>query len=144
MLCSNGKVYSFSHLREDVFADYTDGFSFGTAVYLSLSNRSQKNLTDIFEEYSDVENGFTKTRIPLKNVFETPPVSRSQAKRIGSRLEQFKDVEIDFDDIAYLGQGFAHEIFFVFANAHPEIKLTPLNTNETVKKMISHVSPRQQ
>ncbi len=142
ILCSDHKIFSFNKYSEQMLADIKNETEFGTWVCLALSNSSQKRLFDIFNEYSDVDNGFTKTRIPLKNIFETAPVSRSQAKRIGSRLEQFKEVEIDFDGIEYLGQGFAHEMFFVFAYAHPEIKLTPLNMNKTVETMYLHTKAK--
>ena len=140
LVWSDGKAYSFNKYYEEAMADTDEKFDFGTAVYLALSNSSEKQLTDVFDEYSDTENGFVKTRIPLKNIFETAPISRSQAKRLGSRLEEFREAELDFDGIEYIGQGFAHEMFCVFANAHPEIKLTPLNMSENVKKMYRHVT----
>lgn len=140
LLYSDKKVFSFNKFQECSFSDIEKEFSFSTLVNLSLSNSSKKQIADVFDEYSDVDNGFIKTRIPLKNIFESSPVSRSQAKRLGNRLEQFKEVEIDFDGIDFIGQGFAHEIFFVFANAHPDIKLTPLNMNEDVQKMYRHVT----
>jgi len=143
LLCSDKKMFSINRFYEEVFTNINNEFPFSTGVYLSLSNSSQKNITNVFDEYSDVDNGFVKTRIPLKNLFETSPVSRSQAKRIGSRLEQFKEVELDFEGVEYMGQGFAHEIFYVFANSHPAINLVPLNMNATVEKMYRHVSAPQ-
>ncbi len=140
LICSDHKIFGFNKYSEQMLADIKKECDFGTWVYLSLSNTSQKQIADIFNEYSDVDSGFTKTRIPLKNIFESSPISRSQAKRIGSRLEQFKEVEIDFDGIDYMGQGFAHELFFVFANAHPEIKLIPINMNTAVGNMYLHVT----
>lgn len=49
--------------------------------------------------FSDVDGGFTKTNIPVKNVFETYPVSRSQAKRLCHRFDKFREIELDFDGI---------------------------------------------
>ena len=80
-----------------------------------------------------------KTGIPLKNIFATSPVSRSQAKRICNRLDSFQEVIVDFEDISWMGQGFAHQLFVVFANNHPEITITPINMNEDVAKMYKHV-----
>jgi len=76
----------------------------------------------------------------LKNIYETYPVSRSQAKRLVYRFEKFEEVVLDFNEIPSLGQGFAHEIFVVFKKAHPNTKLTPINGNENVMKMINHVT----
>ena len=111
----------------------------GTCVMMELSNFTQKNARDIFDLYADVDGGFTKTRIPLKNMFDSSPVSRSQAKRVCHRLENFKEVILDFEDLEWMGQGFAHQIFVVFQNAHPDILLPPVNMNEAVTKMYQHV-----
>lgn len=81
-----------------------------------------------------------KITLYINNMFETLPVSRAQAKSICENLEQFSEVELDFDGVNFVGQGFAHQIFFVFANAHPEIKLTPINMNDNVRKMYVHVT----
>ena len=51
----------------------------------------------------------------------------------------FKEVELDFEGIDEIGQGFAHEIFVVFQNQHPEVSLLPLNMSPDVEKMIQHV-----
>jgi hypothetical protein len=63
-------------------------------------------------------------------------VSRSQAKRVANRFERFKRVELDFTGIEEIGQAFADEMFRVFATAHPEIRITPLNTGPAVAQMI--------
>ena len=51
----------------------------------------------------------------------------------------FKEVELDFEGIDEIGQGFAHEIFVVFQNLHPEVSLLPLNMSPDVVYMIQHV-----
>ncbi|MBQ9886880.1 MAG: STAS-like domain-containing protein [Lachnospiraceae bacterium] len=111
----------------------------GTIILMELSNFSKKNLEEVFDMFSTVDGGFAKTRIPIKNIFETYPVSRSQAKRLCQRFEKFKEIELDFDEIDDIGQGFAHEIFVVFQRNNPEIKLIPVNANTSVEKMIKHV-----
>ncbi len=140
LIYSDKKVFTFNKYRESTLSDIEKDYPFGTVVELTLSNSSKKQLIDVFNTFSDVDNGFTRTNIPMKNIFDSSPISRSQAKRLVSRLEQFKEVEIDFDGIDFMAQGFAHEIFCVFANAHPEIKLIPLNMNENVRKMYRHVT----
>ena len=106
---------------------------------MSLSNYSNKDPKEIFDLYANDDGNFTKTRIPIKNIFETSPVSRSQAKRVYNRLEKFKEIILDFESVPWIGQGFAHQIFVVFANAHPDITLIPINMNEDVTKMYNHV-----
>lgn len=87
----------------------------------------------------NTEGEFIKTRIPLKDIFDLTPMSRSQAKRVCNRLENFKEVIVDFEEVSWIGQGFAHQLFVVFAKSHPEIVITPVNMNEDVTKMYHHV-----
>lgn len=79
------------------------------------------------------------TRLPLKHFFALAPVSRSQAKRICNRLEQFQEVILDFEAPEWIGQGFAHQLFVMYQNQHPTVKLRPVHMNESVAKMYHHV-----
>ena len=90
--------------------------------------------------FTDMDGGFNRTRIPIKNFFDMFPVSRSQAKRLCQRFENFNIVELDFSDIPEIGQGFAHEIFVVFQNDHQNVKLNVINASREVQRMIYHVT----
>lgn len=111
----------------------------GTLIFMELSNFSNKILREVFDMFADADGGFSRTHIPIKNIYELYPVSRSQAKRLCHRFDKFKEVELDFRGITEIGQGFAHELFVVFQNAHPDVKLIPVNMTEEVEKMINHV-----
>lgn len=111
----------------------------GTLILMELSNFSNKIIREVFDMFADAEGGFFRTHIPIKNIYESYPVSRSQAKRLCHRFEKFKEVELDFQGIVEIGQGFAHEIFVVFQNAHQDVKLIPVNMTEEVERMINHV-----
>jgi len=137
-IVSDGKIFSTNRFDNDIILDEGENKK-GTSVYMTLSNLTSRTAREIFDQYSSVDGGFTTTRIPLKNIFDTAPVSRSQAKRICNRLENFKEVIIDFDGISWIGQGFAHQIFVVFKNAHPDISITPIKMNESVEGMYLHV-----
>lgn len=41
----------------------------GTVVWMRLANRSHKQIKEVFDMFSDGNNGFNKTSIPMKNVF---------------------------------------------------------------------------
>jgi hypothetical protein len=69
-------------------------------------------------------------------------ISRSQAKQVVARLERFKEVVLDFEDVDSIGPAFADEIFRVFANQHPEVSLLAVNTNVNVERMIQRASRR--
>ncbi len=139
IIYSSGKIFTTSKYNNEHVFD-VDDLNVGTFVFMSLSNFTNKTARDIFDMYSDVDGGFTTTRIPLKNIFDSAPVSRSQAKRICNRLEQFEEILLDFEGVGWMGQGFAHQIFVVFKNAHPNISIKPINMCESVEAMYNHVT----
>lgn len=143
---SDGKVFTHDKYRE-MLCNLSDTKSFhdmadskGTLIYMQLSNCSNKALRKVFDMFSNEDGGFTKTHIPIKNIFETYPVSRSQARRLTHRFEKFEEIELDFDGIDEIGQGFAHEIFVKFQREHESVRLIPVNTSKEVEKMIHHVT----
>ena len=143
-IISSGKLFAINKYDNSDIVDYVEGMfgSIGTIVFMSLSNFSQKRLSEVFDEYSNFDSGFDKTILPLKNIFDTSPVSRSQAKRIVNRLDDFREVILDFEGIEWMGQGFAHQIFVVFAKDHPDVSLVPINMVDSVEKMYNHVRNR--
>ena len=136
---SDGKIFTCNRFDKDRIEESGVEFSGGTSVYMKLSNTSKKQAIDVFNDYADDDGGFTRTSIPIKNVFDSSPISRSQAKRLCERLDSFKEVTLDFSSVEWIGQGFAHQLFRVFAGEHPDIKLIPVNMNDNVLKMYKHV-----
>jgi len=139
LISSSGKIFATSKYDNDNIIDMNENVQ-GTLVFMSLSNFTHKTAREVFDQYSDLDGGFSTTRIPLKNIFDASPVSRSQAKRVCNRLEQFSEVILDFDGIDWMGQGFAHQIFVVFQKAHPKISILPQNMNDSVTNMYNHVT----
>jgi anti-sigma regulatory factor (Ser/Thr protein kinase) len=118
----------------------------GTRVRMQLRNDSQTNLEKLFGDFtSSEENTFDRTVVPLRLAQHEGDqlISRSQAKRVAHRFERFREVELDFTGIEQIGQGFADELFRVFANAHPQIRLVPINTAPAVDRMIRRVTAGQ-
>ena len=136
---SGKKVFAGNKYRDDIVTELADSDFKGTCVFMELSNFSRKKPKDIFDSYTDEDYCFTKTSIPVRYMFDDNPVSRSQAKRLVYRLEKFAEVTLDFDEVEWMGQGFAHQLFAVFAEEHPEVKLVPANMNADVSKMYAHV-----
>lgn len=130
------KKFVQSHL----IAYYTKLQSIGTAVMMKLYNQTKRQLGEVFDMYAPVEEGFVKTRIPIKEICqEGEPMARSQARKLLWRLEQFKTVELDFEEVDFMGQGFADEVFRVFRERRPEIDIIPINACPRVLGMIKHV-----
>ncbi|MCM1267455.1 MAG: STAS-like domain-containing protein [Bacteroidales bacterium] len=112
----------------------------GTVVAMTLENETQRKLSEVFDMYADVDEGFIRTRIPVKEAcISGEPVARSQARRICHRLEEFREVMLDFTEVEFMGQGFADELFRVYALACPQVILRPVNMTGDVARMIRHV-----
>lgn len=95
--------------------------------------------SNMYQQISDVDCGVGKTTIQLKIIFDYAPVSRSQAKLVCSRLDKFAEVILDFANLDWMGQAFAHQLFVVYQNEHPKIELKTINMSEPVRKMYLHV-----
>lgn len=116
----------------------------GTSVFLEITPDSRHAMQEVFSHYATEQDDyvFNRTTIAVKLAM-TPGeqlISRSQAKRIMSRLERFKEVYLDFADVSSIGPAFADEIFRVFTRQHPHTALVPVNTDENVTRMIRRAS----
>lgn len=141
---SDGKIFTHDNYNQALNNLEDTGLNLlpqgtGTMIYMGLSNFSNKVLKEVFDLYSDEDGEFTKTSVPVQNIFDDFPVSRSQARRLCHRFENFLEVELDFTGIDEIGQAFAHEIFVVFQNAHKDVRLVPTHMNRDVEQMIHHV-----
>ena len=67
-------------------------------------------------------------------------VSRSEARRLLARLDQFCEVILDFSGVKSIGQGFADEIFRIFATTHPGVALQRVNVAPGIEAVIRHVA----
>lgn len=117
----------------------------GTAVGMRISNSSLRTSEEVFAEFSGSEDEdfpFNKTVIPVKlaQYGNEQLVSRSQAKRLLARIENFQYVVFDFYDVDMIGQAFADEIFRVKAKENPGIKFTIVSANADVMKMINRAN----
>jgi anti-sigma regulatory factor (Ser/Thr protein kinase) len=112
----------------------------GTFIYMRINLDSTRNIQDVFNSFTAGPDDFqfNKTVIPVKlAAFENEKlVSRSQAKRLLVRVEKFTNVIFDFQGVRSIGQGFADEIFRVYAQKHSDISILPLNMSEDVEMMV--------
>lgn len=129
----------FDNLRDDVFVE-EPRFLRGSEANFRVSRKTKKMLSSLFRQYAPEEYDyeFNKTRVLVK-LFKEDYVSRSEAKRLVSRLDQFKEIVLDFKGVQSFGQGFADEIFRIFKNKHPDITIKMININPALEMMIQHV-----
>lgn len=112
----------------------------GTVVSMSLRNNTERKLSDLFSEFSEGDGGaFSKTKFFVALLLENNDqlVSRSQAKRLMKRFERFNQVVLDFEGVDSIGQAFAHEVFRVFQNEHPHVRIVPMCMSEQVSAMVN-------
>jgi anti-sigma regulatory factor (Ser/Thr protein kinase) len=138
----SGKLfYSYSEHSGGWLVEDNEKMASGTTIQLQISSNSKITTQQVFDKFTGDDFGFTKTHVPvfLARYGDENLISRSQAKRLLTRFERFKEIVLDFDNVDSIGQAFADEIFRVFASQNPNVNMIPVNTNEQVQKMISHV-----
>lgn len=130
----------FQEGAEWLFDVKEDNSGPGTRVSMTIYLDSERSPKEVFDKFTaDLDEfGFTRTHlsVQLAKYKGDHLVSRSQAKRLLSRLEKFKEVYLDFSGVTDIGQAFADEIFRVFKNAHPSIRLIPTKVSPAVDRMI--------
>lgn len=114
----------------------------GTRVFFEVALDRTITFADIANRYTEAPDdyGFSKTIVPVRllEYSEANPVfvSRSQAKRLLTRFERFRNIVLDFRDVEEIGQGFADEVFRVFVSQHPNTAVTYVNAVPMVDRMI--------
>lgn len=74
-------------------------------------------------------------RIQLNTIFGEN-IARSKAREILVGLEKFKIILFDYEKVPMVGQAFADEIYRVFQELHPEIRLENENMSDGVRFMV--------
>jgi hypothetical protein len=136
IIISNGITFDPNQRKNN--KPKTEKQKYSTYVYMSLANNSNKKIKDIFDKFStEIPGDFDKTIVPIYMANSSDLVSRSQARRILSGLELFREVILDCKDIEYIGQAVADEIFRVFKNMYPDTFITAQNANSEIQYMIN-------
>ena len=118
----------------------------GTCIDMIIATDAVQTVKDVQAQYTDDNLRFSRTHVPLilAKYEGEKLVSRSQAKRLLARVENFSEVMLDFNGISEIGRAFADEIFRVFQRAHPSIKIIVVNVNDDVDRMIRHALASEQ
>lgn len=111
-----------------------------TLVFMALNNQTKKTTKEVFDRFSDIEKGFIRTHIPISHMFAYGnPISRSEARRLGELVSNFKEITLDFSGVEEVGQAFCHELFVVWQRNNPDVVLTVVNACDDVLFMIQRV-----
>jgi biotin operon repressor len=138
-ILSGGVFFSHELGKEiDWMAD-REAIGKGTVIMLKVDNHTARTVKRVYDQYSVGDSeGFNKTIVPVKLAkYGTDQlVSRSQAKRVLVRVDQFAQVIFDFTGVDMIGQAFADQIFRVFASEHPNVALIPSHANPEIMGLI--------
>ena len=86
----------------------------------------------LFKDYH-----FDSDKIKIKLfILSKAHISRSQARRILAGLDKFKVILLDYESVPFVGQAFADEIYRVFQERHPDIRIENENMSEGVRFMV--------
>lgn len=123
--------------NRDDFSVGTSNLNQGTSVTCSISRDTQKKLLSIFKQFTKDHEFYASQ--PTIKLFETGLsfLSRSEARRLTAGFEKFSEIRLDFAKVESVGQGFTDEVFRVWSNEHPSIKLIPIRMNEAVEFMVN-------
>ncbi len=133
---SSKKKLIFNNILGDIFIKDIKPIK-GTKITFFISLKSKTNLSRVFKQYTGDSYEFGKTKVQVRLFrMDTDYISRSQARRVVSGLEKFKNIVLDFSKVDTIGQAFADEVFRVWQSQHPDIKITFQNANENIDFMI--------
>ncbi|MEM6674523.1 MAG: DUF4325 domain-containing protein [Planctomycetota bacterium] len=139
-LHANGLVWIVDGRRGDQTVVEDTGTT-GTAVRMAVDPMTDRRLEHVFLSYS-TDLAFDRTRTIVR-LFEygVQFVSRSEAKRLSSGLQRFREVVVDFEGVTSVGQGFVDELFRVWAAANAGTRLVPVNMVPAVEFMVRRGLP---
>ncbi len=141
-LDANGLSWTVDNTRDDQAVGVSP-IATGTSVGAVIARHSQRTLQQVFERYTrDLEFVRSGPRLKLAEIGGVF-VSRSEARRLTSGLEKFREVELDFSDVESVGQGFVDEVFRVWAAQNPDTLLVPVNMNPAVEFMVRRGLPKR-
>jgi anti-sigma regulatory factor (Ser/Thr protein kinase) len=114
----------------------------GTFIAMKINVNSSRTTAEIFKqvEIGEIELDFSRTHVPLKLArYGTEQlVSRSQAKRVLARFEEFKEVLLDFQGIDEVGPAFIDEIFRVYQSEHPKTDIIGVYASPQIQQLINN------
>lgn len=139
-ILANGLFYMRDNSEQDWFIEERKKIDdVSTVVKLKININSERALRDVFKKFENPKtSAFDRTHILVKLSLSNEDyfVSRSQAKRILAGIEKFNHITLDFKDIKSVGQAFVDEVFRVFKNRFPHIKIDSINSNADIDFMI--------
>jgi anti-sigma regulatory factor (Ser/Thr protein kinase) len=115
----------------------------GSSIYASFALDFAQTLDQVLQQFSLDQQSYlferTIVQVPLLMGDSWGLESRSQARRVVERLQEFKQAEIDFSGVDSIGHSFADELMRVQANENPDAQWTPVHASSNVEKMLNSI-----
>jgi anti-sigma regulatory factor (Ser/Thr protein kinase) len=112
----------------------------GSSIYLAIALDTPRTLDQVLRSASldSAGYGIEQIHLPLRLLTseQVGLASRAQARKVAHRLTQFKRAELDFSGVDEIGQGFADELFRVFARQQDGVQLVVRHAGRKVQQMI--------
>src|SRR5487761_1948922 len=142
VLASGHFIWTVDAARNDQAIGWMAKERIGTMVRCEVDAATPVVPVEVFDVMSDSSNaGLARTTIRIALFHEGGFVSRSEAKLIAAHLDVFGTVELDFEGISEVGQGFVDELFRVWQSEHPGTRLVPVRASPAILAMIATTVP---
>jgi hypothetical protein len=139
-MLSGRLFFSHEYLGDDWLIESKAENCSGTTVRMRIAPWATRTMRVVFAAYAAEKDdyGFSRTHVPvsLLPIGHENLISRSQAKRLLARFDRFQEVMLDFHGVNSIGQSFADEVFRVFRNQHPAVRISWVHAAPEVEQMI--------
>ncbi len=133
---ANGLRWIVDKPRRDQAVIELDDPRLGTRARFEANVDHPCDLHQLFSQFArDFADGRARTVVKLF-ALGIDFMSRAEARRLTGGLDSFREVILDFSGVRGIGQGFADELFRVWAARHPDATLIPTNMNAPVQMLI--------
>ena len=108
----------------------------GTTVTCNIKVNTRRKIKDVFDKYTGSNYEFNQNIVKINLSKHKRLMSRSEAKRLLTGLDEYTVLDFDFKNVDEVGQGFCDEIFRVYGNRNPGKILSYHGASEVVRYMI--------
>lgn len=134
-IATSGMAFTIDNSRGDEFLGDSRQRK-GTTVTCKIKVNTRRKIRGVFDRYTDDDFEFDKNIVKINLSKHKRLMSRSEAKRLLSGLDDYSVLDFHFGNVVEVGQGFCDEIFRVYANRHPHKLLSYHAASDAVRYMI--------
>lgn len=108
----------------------------GTTVTCKIKINTRRKIKDVFDKYTGDDYEFNQNIVKINLSKHKRLMSRSEAKRLLTGLDEYTVLDFSFKNVDEVGQGFCDEIFRVYGNRNPGKILSYHGASDVVRYMI--------